>query len=69
MFLKGGETGLLEFHPLAIGLGYRAAAGFKTVRSVLTGSVGNANVLNIVTTVSFPIDSTRASGSRQITYK
>ena len=69
MFPKGVETGFLEFHPLAMVLEYRAAAGLKTVSGVLTGNVGKAKFLNIITTVSFPIDSTRASGSRYITYK
>jgi hypothetical protein len=52
MFPKGVETGLLEFHPLAMVLEYRAAAGLKTVSGVLTGNVGKAKFLNIITTVS-----------------
>ena len=69
MFPKGVETGFLEFHPLAMGLEYRAAAGLKTLSSALASNVGKAKFLNIITAVSFPIDSTRASGSRYITYK
>jgi len=65
----GVETGFLEFHPLAMGLEYRAAGGLKTVSNVLTSNAGKAKILNIITSVCFPIDSTRASGSRYITYK
>jgi hypothetical protein len=53
MFPKGIVTGFFEFHPLAMVLKWRAAAGLKTASSVLTSNVGKAKFLNIITIVPF----------------
>jgi len=54
MFPKGVETGLLEFHPLAM-VEYKAVTRLKTTSVVLTSTVGKAKFLNIFMVVSFPI--------------
>jgi len=68
MFPKGVETGLFKLHPLAT-VKYKAATGLRTASAVLTSNVDKAKFLNIFMAVSFPIDSTCASGLRHITYE